>query len=132
MKNMFNPNELIHNESEVYIYVKETDDDLLDFSIVTESSLQYDIKMLTEDCADYVPYFLEFLCDEEQNESAKKLVRKYTGKWVEAKLQNCTDEDNPSAINGTLLIPMPFRKQLVFEDKELDKNMADVLNNVYD
>lgn len=118
-------NELIYNETEVYAYVNKTDGDLLDISIITESLLQYDKKMLTKDnCANYKPYFLEFFCDAGQNESVKKLVYKYTGKWVEAKLQNCTDEDNPDVINGTLLISMsPFKKRgkgLIYNANELD------------
>ena len=118
-------NELIYNETEVYAYVNKTDGDLLDISIITESLLEYDKKMLTKDnCANYKPYFLEFFCDAGQNESVKKLVHKYTGKWVEAKLQNCTDEDNTDVINGTLLISMsPFkrrRKGLIFNENELD------------
>ena len=130
-------NELIYNETEVYAYVNKTDGDLLDISIITESLLEYDKKMLTKDnCANYKPYFLEFFCDAGQNEGVKKLVHKYTGKWVEAKLQNCTDEDNPDVLNGTLLISMsPFKKRgkgLIFKDKELDKNITDDINNIYE
>ncbi len=130
-------NELIYNETEVYAYVNKTDGDLLDISIITESLLQYDKKMLTKDnCANYKPYFLEFFCDAGQNESVKKLVHKYTGKWVEAKLQNCTDEDNPDVINGTLLISMsPFkrrRKGLIFNENELDAEKIKQLEEKYE
>ena len=129
-------NELIYNETEVYAYVNKTDGDLLDISIITESLLEYDKKMLTKDnCANYKPYFLEFFCDAGQNESVKKLVHKYTGKWVEAKLQNCTDEDNTDVINGTLLISMsPFKKRgkgLIFKDKELDEKIKDDIKKTY-
>lgn len=129
-------NELIYNETEVYAYVNKTDGDLLDISIITESLLQYDKKMLTKDnCANYKPYFLEFFCDAGQNESVKKLVHNYTGKWVEAKLQNCTDEDNPDVINGTLLISMsPFKRRckgLIFKNKELDEKIKDDIKKTY-
>ena len=129
-------NELIYNETEVYAYINKTDGDLLDISIITESLLEYDKKMLTKDnCANYKPYFLEFFCDAGQNESVKKLVHKYTGKWIEAKLQNCTDEDNPDVINGTLLISMsPFkrrRKGLIYNENELDAEKIKQLEEKY-